>query len=162
MTNEQQAVALQEKLEFYFVGLVFTLLGLSVQTFVRDRTDPWHYFDLLGWLFLFCSGLSGLLRLETMFKHFKFHARKDQVEAMRTALNKRGQLEAAQELVGVRTERSDLASLVALTESEIATAEKWIAKNQRVQTFSYHLAKWAFVGGLLALFVSRSFPVVWK
>ena len=81
---------------------------------------------------------------------------------MQSALEKRKKLEDAQELVGLRAERSDLESVVALTEKEIETAEHWITKNEKIQTFSYHLAKWGFVGGLLALFISRAFPVIWK
>lgn len=162
MTNEQQAVALQEKLEFYFVGLVFTILGLSVQTFSPERTDPWYYFDLAGWSFLFVSGLSGLLRLETMFRHFKFHARKDQLESIQTAVKKRQQFEAVRDLVGGFSNPEETGRLAELTKSQIATAEGWITRNEKVQAISYYLAKWCFVGGLASLFASRAFPVLWK
>jgi len=162
MNNEQQAVSLQEKLEFYFVGLVFTLLGLSVQTLSRDRTDPWHYFDVLGCFLLFVSGLSGLTRLESLFRHFKFHARRDHLSDARSVLRKRLDREEKLRILGGGSDTTEITGLASLTDEQIADAEQWITKNEKTHALSYYSTKWTFVGGLIALFVSRAFPTIWK
>lgn len=162
MTNEEQAISLQEKLEYFFVGLAFTILGLSVQTFDQSRLDAWRYLDIGGWALLFISGLSGLVRLESMYKHFKFHSQKDQMETIKTAIAKRRKLEAIQSIIGGGTDGSETTSLEALTSEEIEKAEKWIKRNEVTQTYSYWIAKWTFVGGLVALFISRGAPVIIK
>lgn len=54
----------QEKFEFYLLSLVFTLLALSVQTAKFGDLVVANALELLGWLFLFVSGLAGLSRME--------------------------------------------------------------------------------------------------
>ena len=54
----------QEKFDFYVLGLVFTLLALSIQTADLGKYAVADVFELLGWVCLFVAGLSGLWRLE--------------------------------------------------------------------------------------------------
>ena len=102
MNNEKQAIALQEKMEFYFVGLVFTILGLSIQTKPTLQPLPWLYVETLGWLLLLLAGLSGLRRLESLFIHFKHHARKDNLQGIEKNLTDRKKLEDTQKQVGTK------------------------------------------------------------
>ena len=65
MASEREVAAqAQEKFHFYLVGLVFTLLALSVQTekFVGPALDD--ALEVGGWIALLCSGIAGLWRLE--------------------------------------------------------------------------------------------------
>jgi hypothetical protein len=54
----------QVKFEFYFVGLIFTLLGLSVQSAKFEINFIASSCELLGWLTLLGSGLIALFRLK--------------------------------------------------------------------------------------------------
>lgn len=54
----------QEKFEFYLIGLVFTLLVLSIQTAKFGQSNLSNFFELSGWVSLAVSGLFGLSRLE--------------------------------------------------------------------------------------------------
>lgn len=55
---------LQEKFEFYVLALIFTLLGLAVQTAKFGSYPIADRFELLGWLSLLLSGTVGLSRIE--------------------------------------------------------------------------------------------------
>jgi len=54
----------QVKFEFYFVGLIFTLLGLSVQSAKFDTNILASSCELFGWIALLSSGLIALFRLK--------------------------------------------------------------------------------------------------
>ena len=62
--NTEISIRLKERFEFYVIALAFTILGLSIQTASFGTSLPSDSFELLGWLFLFISGLVGLSRLE--------------------------------------------------------------------------------------------------
>jgi hypothetical protein len=54
----------QDRFEFYLVSLVFTLLALSIQTSGFGESSVADIFELLGWVSLLTSGISGLWRME--------------------------------------------------------------------------------------------------
>lgn len=58
------------KFEFYFIALVFTILGLSIQTSVLTEKFYQYIFELLSWAMLLISGLAGLSRLEWMGPYY--------------------------------------------------------------------------------------------
>lgn len=61
--NLDFAQKFQQQFEFYFVGLVFTLLGLAVQT-GKSTSHIWSgYFEFGGWLCLMLCGILFLHRL---------------------------------------------------------------------------------------------------
>ena len=66
MSDNERSVAQQsqEKFQFYGVALVFTILGLSIQTATFDGHIIARICELFSWLMLLVSGLSGLSHLE--------------------------------------------------------------------------------------------------
>ena len=58
------AIETERKFEFYFVGLIFTLLGLSVQTGNSITELTPSLFELVGRTLLLLSGILAILRLE--------------------------------------------------------------------------------------------------
>ena len=63
-SNIEYSRALQEKYEYYFIALNFTLLALSVQTADFTSYSAQVVIELFGWLLLLSAGLLGLTRLE--------------------------------------------------------------------------------------------------
>lgn len=54
---------LADKFDFYITGLIFTVLGLSIQT-AQSRNCAINYVEIMSWALLFLSGLLSLWRLE--------------------------------------------------------------------------------------------------
>jgi len=54
---------IQEKFEFYFLSLTFIILGLSIQTSEFGTYIISDSLELLAWISLFISGMSGLSRM---------------------------------------------------------------------------------------------------
>lgn len=63
--SDPTSQSILEKFEFYFLALIFTLLGASIQT-VNFSATPligvWG--ELTGWALLTISGLSGLSKVQ--------------------------------------------------------------------------------------------------
>lgn len=62
-SNLDISIRVQEKFEFYFLSLTFIILGLSIQTSKFGTHPIADGFELLAWMSLFVSGLSGLSRM---------------------------------------------------------------------------------------------------
>ena len=88
MSDNERAIAnqSQEKFQFYAVSLVFTILGLSIQTANFDGHIVARICELLSWLMLLISGLSGLSHLEWNPVIHVQMVRKDELEATESQL----------------------------------------------------------------------------
>lgn len=60
--NEIDARTYQDKFDLYFLGLTFTILGLSIQTASFGKMVWSDCLELLAWLLLLLSGLAGLYK----------------------------------------------------------------------------------------------------
>src|SRR2546429_491347 len=63
-TDREIALETQSKFQFYFLGLVFTLLAVSVQTAKLGVATYADGFELVGWISLLVSGIAGLWHME--------------------------------------------------------------------------------------------------
>lgn len=75
---EAKAMDIQEKFELYLVSLTFTVLALSVQTASFGINPVGDAFELLGWVLMLISGITGLLRLELVPVVLRYYAAKEQ------------------------------------------------------------------------------------
>ena len=67
----EAAQRVQERVQFYFVTLTFTLLALSVETAKFSGSNISSTSELLAWVFLLMSGITGLSRLNSIPGNFK-------------------------------------------------------------------------------------------
>src|SRR6266850_6077510 len=65
-TNRDIAQKTQDKFEWYFLALIFTVLSLSIQTAKLGVSFGADIFEVLGWISLLISGISGLSRIENI------------------------------------------------------------------------------------------------
>lgn len=160
-SNAEIAVQLQAKFEIYFLGLIFTILGLSIQTARFGSSDLADGFELSGWVFLLISALTGILRGEwtpVMFQIFDKKASTErQIDGFEaqlargldvpvTFVNENGQEERVGGAIAVTRLKSRLRSL----EEQQRNAEKRLR-------FLYRLMKWPFFAAVVSLVIARGY-----
>ncbi len=146
---------LQEKLEIYLLGLIFTLLAAAVQTAKFGQSAVADASELTSWLLLFASGLAGLSRLEWLpVAHLVGGATQDVEEELEhlEQLADQGQAEV--------TDDEEVVPVADAIARRKTTLEGLGAKESafKLSTHRKYLAhKWTFVGGLALLLVARGY-----
>ena len=138
--NENKAIArnLSHKFDYYLIALVFTILGLSIQTSSLSGEHFQYIFEFLAWLSLLVSGLVGLWRLEYIPVSYREYGQQQILEE---------RLKDTDPIFeGVKKE--DL-------EANIAEFKKQLPKLESSISLRYKIHRWAFVIGVVSLIVSR-------
>jgi hypothetical protein len=156
--NTEISQRLQERFEFYVIALAFTILGLSIQTASFGESALSDSFELLGWLFLFVSGLVGLSRLEWVPVAYNVHAEitNFQAEAARlrqaqqTGQNEVPVIDDERGIVPIEEAIQAQDNAVTRLKPKLENIEKWTLRK-------YQIHKWGFILGLLFLLLSRSY-----
>lgn len=137
--NYTHGRSVQEKFDFYLLALVFTILGLSIQT--ATFTHASFKFEISAWILLVLSGISGLLRLENAPNMYITGAMRGDIEhgiQNNLTLQKNGHIYTPAEMQ---------ASYEILTEM--------LSSQQREQGIMYCIHKWAFIVAVVCLIVAR-------
>jgi hypothetical protein len=150
----------REKLDAYQVGLVFTLLGLSVQTATFGRPVVADILELSGWLALLIAGLAGLWRLERIPELYKLYSEL----ARRERIVLDAETGQAQGATVVRiSESGDNMPINEYLSRWRALAKEWqeeIEPHRWRGIHAYRLMKATFVIGLSAVIASRGYEAV--
>ena len=150
--NLEHAINIKDKFHFYFLALVFTILGLSIQT-SKFISYPQAIVEIFAWASLLCSGLAGLSRMEWLplgYEHYsKLVAQKTFLREAKTGrelMNGSGEimspLEAEEFIKDVNSRMEERAT--------------FMDKLERKEKIQYFIHKWLFVVGLIFLAVSRA------
>jgi hypothetical protein len=145
----------QKKFEFYFVALVFTILGLSIQTSVFTNFACQYVFELLGWLLLLISGLAGLSRMEwipaiQLTKNFKHQNLQD--KKMYEDIKSR----QARGFSGKQMPEAKLNLALNYVVKKIGEQDDKLKKLEKKSDIKYHTHKWLFPAGLILIILSRA------
>lgn len=162
MSDNERVIAhqSQEKFQFYGVALVFTILGLSIQTASFDGHVAARICEILSWLLLLLSGLSGLSHLEWNPVIRIQMVRKDELEEK--AIHLKAQRDRDIQQVNVRQDQKviPIEERIADYESYVAKLDTQITKLDGRAEIKYRLFKWALMSGIVFLVVSRSITPV--
>lgn len=146
----------QEKFQFYAVALVFTILGLSVQTASFDGHIAARICELLAWLFLLISGLSGLSHLEwnpviriQMIRKDDLESKAHHLEAEKERGKQQVHVLQTNSVVPIDERLSEYQSYLSKLEGQITTLDKKAG-------FKYFLFKYCFAIGIALLLAARS------
>ena len=151
----------QEKFQFYAVALVFTILGLSIQTANFDGYIAVRICELLSWLMLIISGLAGLSHLEwNPVIHMQMVQKDELEEKINQFVVQRDQ--------GIQQVKVLQNKTVVPIEERITEFESYVEKlgNQitnldKKSEFKYKIFKWSFGIGIVLLAASRSItPII--
>ena len=137
--------------EFYFLALVFTVLGLSIQT-SQFSSRLQSIFEVTAWTSFLISGLAGLFRMEWTPVFYARHSDLTDKESFvkeaktgRPVQSKQGRLLSDIE-VGKRIQQ---------IENEIKEGTQEMNAIETHSKVKYFLHKWRFVVGLGLLIISR-------
>lgn len=161
-TNIEIAQQTQEKFYFYMTALVFTLLGLSIQTASFGNSNTANLLELGGWVSFLMSGLAALYRLELVpnvyesadglnklkkekkdFLHSKNEGQKD------VFIIEENKSEKIDEYI------KDLDNKILILEAHLKSVKKDIERR-------YIFHRWSFIAGLLFIIFSRSYAPITK
>lgn len=149
--NQEISIQTQQKFEFYFLALVFTVLGLSIQTSAFSSRLQ-SVVEITAWVFLLISGLAGLSRMEWVPPLYGlFSELTEQESFVKEAKSGRPLVRSGQSLSEVEAKEH-----VRRVENGIGKRTDIMHKIEARSKVKYFLHKWMFVAGLVLLVVSRA------
>jgi len=149
--NQEISIQAQQKFEFYFLALVFTVLGLSIQTAVF-ASETQSAIEIIAWVFFLISGLAGLSRMEWIPVSYIHYSKLTEEESIvKEAKADRPLMKSGQLLSKIEVE-----DLVQRVENRIKERTKIMDNLDIRSKVKYFLHKWMFVVGLVLLVVSRA------
>lgn len=164
MASSEREVAQrsQEKFEFYLVGLVFTLLALSIQTAKFSHSNLSDTFEILGWLTLAVSGLIGLWRLEYIPVIRSKIAIKDEFDEKIDELREL-KLKGLEELFVLETQSNQaIEDRLSEYHEGVAVLDPVIIKLEKHGHIKYQIHRYTFVVGIFLLMFARSYIPIKK
>jgi hypothetical protein len=153
--NIDIAIQVQQKFDFYFLALVFTILGLTVQT-STITVDYQCFFEIASWIFLLASGLAGLSRLAwvpvSYWREGFLQKNEETIRALdesqlsgKIMVRPSGEQWSEEELI---EEKSKL-------KQRVSELKKAVTKVEKQLKWKYLIHKWCFVAGVCLLLISR-------
>ena len=147
----------QEKFEAFLLGLIFTILGLSIQTAKFGSSPLADVSELISWVLLLVAGLAGLSRFEWTSEIYRLYGVQDEKEGSKRAVQK-AQFEGIKDVYVAPLEKSVPASqYIAEAKDSVTKVVAAIKPLQRRSTVKYRVMKYAFVAGLVAFMLARAF-----
>ena len=148
---------MEQKYEFYFIALVFTILGLSIQTAIFTNYIHQYIVEIAGWACLALSGLAGLSRLEwepVVYRQYgSIDKEKRGLSIFNQGLKGRIIMKEDQEEWSIEELKNAKGNL----EIHIAKREEIIKKLENSTIVKYKIHKWCFVIGVICIIYSRAF-----
>lgn len=152
--NIDLAIQAKQKFEFYFLALVFTLLGLSVQT--STITGCWQcFFEIASLIMLLASGIAGLSRLEWVPHAYERIGLLQEGRNKLEILNKGLGGETILCPSGKQWTKEELTKEKSKGEQYVLSIEEEKNKVIKRLGWKYSIHKWCFVAGICLLLISR-------
>jgi len=159
--NTSLSIEIQQKFEFYFIALIFTLLALAVQSGEFGSNPYSDISEIVGWLFLLISGLFGLSRLEWLPVAYKIHAKIGSFEKDIKDCNEMLNNGHTVARMGTDNRPYDIESIIENRKNSITTIEPKVKEIEDKTLSKYNYQKLFFLLGLVALILSRSLePII--
>ena len=155
MSDDEYARQLQEKFELYLLALVFTLLGLAVQTAKFESNDWANFLELTGWVSLIVSGVVGISRLEWLpVAHFENHKKKE-LRAQLIVVQEHIQAGRLDVTVSETDEIIPIEVALKKIETSAEKTNRRIDNLQKSTLTKYTIHKWTFISGLVLMACAR-------
>ncbi len=155
-SNFEVALRVKEKFEAYLLGLIFTILGLSIQTAKFDAGVTAGWLEFLSWLLLLLAGVAGLSRMEYIPELYRLFSLQDEQQNLKRE-GQKVRLEGTRTLHVLETDKViSIDDYIARAEAGIAKVEEVVGPLQKRVSIAYEIMRWAFIGGIVSLVAARA------
>ena len=155
--NIEIAQRLQERFEAYWLGLIFTLLALSVQTAKFGVAVPADVMELLSWVLLLIAGLAGLSRFEWIPEIYRLRGMQIGKEEYALAVQKEMLRGTSSLYVAPLKREVPAAQYLEESRDSARRIEEHLTPIEQSQQRKYRIKKRAFVGGICLLIGARAY-----
>mgnify|MGYP001110690615 CR=1 FL=1 len=155
-SNLEAAQRIQEKFQFYLVAVVFTILGLSIQTAKFGGSSLADVIELISWLFLLVSALTGMSYLEWSSVTHKIVYRKTDIQGSINRLREVAKEGHTQVYAKDTGKVYDIVDYYQNLESKKEVIEESLNDLEGSSQIKYKVMKYGFGLGLAFLVVARS------
>lgn len=158
-SNLDVSIRVQEKYEFYFLSLTFIILGLSIQTSKFGTHPIADGLELLAWIALFISGLSGLSRMRWVPSLYKV---KDEIIRRERYRKEAKSRKSSGETYVIQGEKEKpIDDFIGEVSQGVKQGEDQLSELEAKNNFKYRLHISGFTIGLFFLIGSRGYePIV--
>jgi len=160
MENQNYVISreIASKFEFYFLALVFTILGLSVQTTAFVTYYNQGFFEIIALSSFLVSGLAGLSRIEWSSVFYRYHGSiKDAEEILnKCEQGKQGKIILLKTPIGDQWKMEELSSEIDTIKKKISLQKESAEDIEKKNLLKYGIHKWSFYVGLVSLVISRA------
>jgi hypothetical protein len=137
--NVQIAQRLQEKFDAYLVGLIFTVLALSIQTAKFGVSPIADLLEIVSWLVFLIAGIAGLSRLEWASEIYRLYGIQTEKEELVRVAQHAG-MQGAKELHIVPLGTTvPVSEYVADAKKSVRTVEEAIKPLEKKSLFKYRI-----------------------
>jgi hypothetical protein len=159
-SNTAIAQRTQERFDAYLLGLIFTILGLSIQTAKLGTSPTADAFEVISWVLFLVAGLTGLSRFEGTSEVYRLYGIQDEKEEAKRALQK-AKLEGLKEVfVAPLKKFIPVDQYIAEASQSVATVKGVVEPLVQRSGKKYRVMKYGFAAGLLALMVARAWEPI--
>jgi len=158
MTSEEYSQQLQEKFELYLLALVFTILGLAIQTAKFGQRDIADVFELIAWALLVISGIAGLSRLEWLPVAHKNHGALTNLNQEREDLSKIAAAGVQEYPIFGQDQPAPIQQLIDDRNLAIVERESLLKAFETSTIRKYAMHKWCFFVAIILLACARGYP----
>lgn len=159
-SNLDISIRIQEKFEFYFLSLTFIILGLSIQTSKFGTCVVSDGLELLAWISLFISGISGLSRMRWAPSLYKV---KDEIirrERYRDDAKQRKSVGENYIIDGDNNQKMPIDDVINTVSQGVKDVQGQLSELEVKNNFKYRLHTYGFTVGLFFLIGSRGYEPI--
>jgi len=158
--NLEIAQQIQQKFEFFQVGLIFGVIALSVQTADLNCPALCSIGEILAWLTLLIAGLFGMSRLEWTPSVYGLVAQRNRLENNINHFKELKLKNHSQVNVLETGEIKSLDSQIKEYEANQVTVKKRLSKLRKSVSMKHYATRWLMIAGFLLLFMSRGYGLL--